>query len=297
MEPLPYEIIEAMIQVFGRSFYYKDKMAGFMLNSGVPRPLVEQYRDEYKFKWARKVLSELGNTEDGCITQRRILTNLCRLRNLPDSDVQDKSAGLDALRKLKSVAKENQLFFEEVKQQTNLRQETIQKNIELKTLRSQKLEDLRKVFNQNLISKDRQTAGYSLEKLLKELFALSEIEYRPSYKTETQQIDGHFQFGGFDYLVEARWRKNPPDEDEIGAFQRKINTKLESTRGLFISIQGFRDKVIEQYNGEGANIIFMCGQDLTLILEGHIDLRDGLRAKIDRAAQEGIVYYPLNQFL
>lgn len=102
---------------------------------------------------------------------------------------------------------------------------------------------------------------------------------------------------GFDYIVEVRWRKNPPDEAEIGGFQRKVNTKLESTRGLFISVQRFRDKVVEKYNGEGANTIFMCGQDLSLILEGIVDLRDGLKAKIERAAQEGIVYYPLARMI
>jgi hypothetical protein len=33
----------------------------------------------------------------------------------------------------------------------------------------------------------------------------------------------------------------------------------------------------------------MDGGDLTLILEGRVDLRDGLRAKIEAAAQRGIV--------
>lgn len=119
------------------------------------------------------------------------------------------------------------------------------------------------------------------------MFALSNIEYKKSYKTETQQIDGYFRFEGFDYLVEAKWRIDMPNEAEIGAFQRKVVTKLESTRGVFISINGFRDEVIKQFNSNRGNIIFFTGEDLTLILEGRIELREVLVRKIERAAQYG----------
>ncbi|MDH7478570.1 MAG: restriction endonuclease [Syntrophomonadaceae bacterium] len=294
MEPLPYQVIEAIIQVFGRSFHYKDVMSSFLLSSGVKKPLVEKYRNEYKYVWARKLLTELGETEEGCLTQRKILTNLCKLRNLPDPDVPDRTAGLDALRNLKQIAQELQLEVIKEKEEVINRRAIKQQEQKLRNERAQKLEVLRTSFFNNLTSKSRQEAGYSLEDLLKDLFALFEIEYRPSYRTETQQIDGHFKFEGFDYLVEARWRKDIPDEDEIGGFERKVNTKLESTRGLFISVQGFRENVVQQFNGKGASIIFMCGRDLTLILEGHFDLSDALRAKIECAAQKGIVYYPLN---
>ena len=297
MDPLPYEIIEAMIQVFGQSFYYKDKMDGFMVGASVPKPLIDKYRNEYKFIWARKVLSELSDSEEGCVIQRKLLTQLCNLRHLPDADVQDKDAGLDALRKLKNLAQQFQLIYTEEKKTTIDRRELKAQERQLISQRAQKLEKLRKTFNYNITSTNRQSAGYALEDLLKDLFALFEIEYRPPYKTDTQQIDGHFQFNGFDYIVEARWRKKRPDEDEIGGFQRKVNTKLESTRGLFISVQGFRDEVVDKFNGKGANIIFMCGQDLSLILEGNVDLRDGLKMKVERAAQEGIVYSPLARML
>jgi hypothetical protein len=37
----------------------------------------------------------------------------------------------------------------------------------------------------------------------------------------------------------------------------------------------------------------MNGSDVIHILEGRIDLRDGLKKKIEKAAQEGIVFAPL----
>jgi hypothetical protein len=235
-------------------------------------------------------LTELGQTEDGGLVQRKILTALCKLRNLPDPNVPDKDAGLDALRNLKSLALEHHLVaHDEIRKETD-RKRLAEEREKILRERAAKLDTLREKFSAAITNPDRQRAGYSLENLLKELFLLFEINYRKSFRITTQQIDGHFTFEGFDYLVEARWREDQPTEQEIGAFKHKVDTKLESTRGLFVSIVGFRDEVIEQFNSRGANIILMDGRDLMFILEGRIDLRDALLMKIAKAAQEGLVF-------
>lgn len=290
MDPLPYEVIEAMIQCFGRSFHYKDPMASFLLANGAKRALVDKYRTEPKFVWGRRVLAELGESEEGIVAQRRILGALYKLRDLPDPEVQDRNAGLDALRHLKALVLQHNLIAEEAKGQTQQRTATARTQSQLVRERAAKLEALRNTFNQALVSDNRQEAGYSLEDLLADLFSLFEFEYRKPYRTGTQQIDGHFSFHGFDYLVEAKWRKDQPTEGEIGGFQRKVKTKLESTRGLFVSVAGFRQEVVEQFSGQGANIILMDGEHLVHILEGRIDLREALRKMIETAAQRGIVY-------
>ena len=138
------------------------------------------------------------------------------------------------------------------------------------------------------MTENRQKAGYIL-------FEINNIEYRKSFRTieNTQQIDGYFKFDSFDYLVEAKWRKDYPNGAEIAAFQHKINSKIESTRGLFVSINGFREEIINEFRGKGSNIIFMDGQDLILILEGRVNLDDCLRFKIERAVQIEETYSPL----
>ena len=88
-----------------------------MKSAGVSRELATKYKDEVKFVWARKTLNDLENLENGKIIQRRILGELCKLRNVPD-EVPDRNAGLDALRKLKSMVAENQIQFEEQKTET-----------------------------------------------------------------------------------------------------------------------------------------------------------------------------------
>lgn len=294
MTPLPYEILEAMIQCFGRCFHYKDRMAAFLNNCEVPRPLIAKHRQEFKFTWARKLLTELGDTESGHLLQRKILTALCQLRNPPDENVPDRDASLNALRTLKELAVQHDLFAREQIEKGASTKRLAEEHSRLIEQRAAKLEALRKSFNIAVVSSNRQSAGYSLEDILLDLFALFEMEYRKPFRTETQQIDGHFNFHGFDYLVEAKWRQDQPTEQELGAFKHKVDGKLESTRGLFVSIPGFRTEVIAQFNGRGANLILMNGQDLIHVLEGRVDLRDALKRKIEKAAQEGIVFVPIS---
>ncbi len=294
MEPVPYDILESMVQCFGRAFYYKDGLSSFFLSCGVPRELNDKYRDQAKFVWARRLLTELGQTEHGQLVQRRILTELCKLRNLPDENVPDRDAGLAALRQLKHLALAQKLCVKEARQEKQERSRLYEERQEVMQRRRKKLDSLRKVFNEAATSSNRQGAGYSLEDLLKELFALFEIEYKKSYRTATQQIDGFFQFEGFHYLIEAKWRQDMPTEQEIGGFKQKVDTKLESTRGIFISIQGFRQDVIDQFSKRGDNIILMDGLHLIEVLEGRLDLRDVIRAIIESAAQKGIAYTPVS---
>src|ERR1700688_2981988 len=113
MEPVPYDILEAMVQCFGKAFHFKDGVATFFLTAGVPRPLVDEHRTEAKYVWARRLLTELGQSEDGRILQRKVLMALCRLRNLPDKEVPDREGGLDAIRQLKSLAQQHDLVVRE----------------------------------------------------------------------------------------------------------------------------------------------------------------------------------------
>ncbi|MDF0675423.1 MAG: hypothetical protein P0120_13965 [Nitrospira sp.] len=80
-------------------------MAAFLNYCEVPRPLASKHREEFKFTWARKLLTELGETENGHVLQRKVLTGLCQLRNVPDDKVLDRAAALDALCVLKDLGK------------------------------------------------------------------------------------------------------------------------------------------------------------------------------------------------
>jgi hypothetical protein len=295
--PLPFEVRNQIIQCIGLCFHYKDNVESFFISCGIDRRLASKYKDQAKFVWARNLLNDLDEKENGFELERRILTELCKFRNIPDKDAPNPSAGLSALRKLKELAVENKFEVEEVKKDLSQRKIIAKEKQKIIEERAKTLIELKTTFYSSVTNTNRQAAGYSLEDILEKLFPLFDIEYRRSYKTGTQQIDGYFKFEGFDYLVEAKWRSDQPNENEIGGFERKVNTKLESTRGVFVSINGIRDEVIQEFNGKGSNILFFSGEDIVHILEGRIDLREALRKKIDKAAQEGQVYLPISSML
>ncbi|PYN85555.1 MAG: restriction endonuclease [Candidatus Rokuibacteriota bacterium] len=295
---LPFEIREAVVQVCGKAFWLKDPFRGFLLSCGVPPAVYDRYSDESKFKIARHVLAEMDAMgEEGFQVQRRIVTELAKLRKAPDESVPNMDAALGALRYLKELAVNQKLLVEDERKADDTRTQEARRKQAALAARAQKMEELRRTFNGWAGTQDDpQSRGYGLEDLLAELFELHEISYRRPYRTATEQIDGHFPFKGFDYLVEARWRAGPPNEADLGAFKTKVDKKITSTRGLFVSVPGYRPEVLLEFTrGVSSNIVLMDGQDLALILEGHVSLTDALDLKIQKAAQEGVIFFPLSQ--
>lgn len=292
---LPPDVKNALIEVCGRCFWYKQPLFDMFARAAIPEDLYLRYEHEAKFKIARQLLGDLEQMGDeGMLLQRRLLTELCSLRDLPDTEVPDRDAGLDALRALKQAAVDRDLVSKEEKHEKARRVADAQESVQKARDRERRLGELYGAFAELAASADPQARGYGLEDLLKELFALYEIRYRKSYKSEGEQIDGFFTFGGFDYLVEARWRKEPPTLEQLLAVKGKVDRKIESTRGFIFSIPPFREDVLQRLRQAGqANLILVDGYDLTLILEGRVSLIDALQAKIDKAAQEGILYFAL----
>jgi len=294
---LPADVKNCLIEVCGRCFWYKQPLFEMFARAGIPEDMYLKYEHEPKFKIARQLLSDLEKAgDDGYLLQRRLLTELCKLRNLPDSEVPDRDAGIDALRRLKSAAQENDLDVREEKTARQRRTADAAETTQKARERDRRLKELQQAFFQLAQSSDRQASGYGLEDLLTELFAVYEIRYRKSYKADGEQIDGFFTFGGFDYLVEARWRREQPTLQDLLAFQGKVNRKIESTRGVIVSIAGFDDDSVRRLREAGpANLILLDGYDLNLLLDGRVSLIDALQAKIDKAAQEGVIYFPLSK--
>ncbi len=293
---LPFEIREAVVSVCGKCFWLKDPFRAFMLSCGVPVELYDRFAEESKYKIARHILSELDGLDDeGYQIQRRVVTELAKLRKVPDDNVPDRDAALTALRWLKELALNHKMIALKSKVEQQNRAEEARRRQAALVARANKMEQLRTTYASIAsATEDPQSRGYGLEDLLAELFAVHEITYRPPYRTGTEQIDGSFSFKGFDYLVEARWRKGQPTEADLATLKTKVDKKITSTRGLFVSIPGFRPEVVLEFTrGVTSNIVLMDGVDLLLILEGRVSLIDALDIKIQKAAQEGIILFPL----
>ncbi|TXL91349.1 restriction endonuclease, partial [Streptococcus pneumoniae] len=277
-----------IIQCFGLCFHYKDTVVSFMQTSGVLNDLILKWKSEPKFVWAKNVINELNKTENGRSIIRRIATEFYKMKNISD-EVQDRDRGLDALRKLKRLIGDTQQNKVNETLNNSYHRSRQEMKIQLKQQLLQKIEELKTEYYSLFSSDNPQERGYRLEKIVANLFRINDIDYHDSYRnrTNTQQLDGYFRFEGFDYLVEMKWEKNPVNSSKIASLKQKVDTKLTSTRGLFLSINGFRDEVIQDFSNKDAKILFMDGQELAYILENRISLYEALKVKIIGASKTG----------
>ncbi len=160
------------------------------------------------------------------------------------------------------------------------------------------LEDLKRRFFELHSQADRQDAGLQLESVLNNLFNLSGLSPREPFRLTGEQIDGSFSLQHEIYLLEAKWHKKPTREADLLVFRGKVTGKSRYTRGVFISINGVTDEARTSIN-EGKERVFfvMDGFDLTMILEGAMELDAFLRHRQRLLAEEGAVVVPFNELL
>lgn len=153
------------------------------------------------------------------------------------------------------------------------------------------LEQLRTEYLDLLANKtSRQQRGYALERILAELSRLSRLETTEAFRVNGEQIDGAVKFDGEHYLIEAKWQERTASNEPVYQFAGKVSGKLYG-RGLFISVNGFSPDVVRSLiMGKEIQTIFIDGEDLILVLEGHLTLRDLIDRKVKAAQTKGLIY-------
>ncbi|MDB5971109.1 MAG: restriction endonuclease family protein [Hydrocarboniphaga sp.] len=136
----------------------------------------------------------------------------------------------------------------------------------------------------------RQQRGYALERILAELARLSRLETTEAFRVNGEQIDGAVKFDGEHYLIEAKWQEKSASNEPVYQFASKVGGKLYG-RGLFISVNGFSSEVVRSLViGKEIQTLFVDGEDLILILEGHLSFRDMMDRKVKAAQTKGLIY-------
>lgn len=142
-----------------------------------------------------------------------------------------------------------------------------------------------------------QQRGYRLEKLLRALFELCDLDPRASFKIVGEQIDGAFTFEGTDYLFEAKWQQELVSAADLDVLAGKLSRKLDNTLGLFLSVNGFSEDGVKAHSSGRRLMILMDGSDLMAVLEGRIDLVQLLLRKRREGSQTGNIYLKIHEIL
>ncbi|QNH21161.1 Integrase core domain protein [Xanthomonas sp. GW] len=105
-----------------------------------------------------------------------------------------------------------------------------------------------------------------------------------------EQIDGAVKFEGEHYLIEAKWQERSASNEPVYQFAGKVAGKPYG-RGLFISVNDLSPGVIRGLvMGKEIQTLFVDGEDLILVLEGHLSLREIIDRKVKAAQTRGLIY-------
>jgi len=225
-----------------------------------------------------------------------ITSNFYRLKNAVDKDNLDNKKAKQLLEEFRETVG-NDPIENEIKKQKQEQARAVHKSAvdQVKT-KTKKLDQLNSEFIALTTSTEYtpQQRGFRLEELFFDLLQFSEFEYSKPYRThDGEQIDGHFKYEKFDYLVEAKWIDGLTKQKDLSIFDGKIRGKAQSTRGFFISANGFDANAISKFSGDAPRILLMTGQDLAMVLSGQILFFDAMKAKVNAIVRYGNINYTL----
>jgi hypothetical protein len=140
-----------------------------------------------------------------------------------------------------------------------------------------------------------QERGRKFERVLNQMLEEAGMDPRGSMRPSGEEIDGSFASSGQYFLFEAKWRKTPIPASDLYAFKGKVDGKLVGTVGVVFSMSGYgADAVDALIAGKELNLILFDSEDLLLVEEGKISLRDALSAKLRYASERGQPFFSLN---
>lgn len=280
-----------MVSLSGACFWYWNSFFSFLDSCGVPETLRNRYPKEAynKYQMMRNIIQHLEESGD-VETINNLISNFFRLRGAVDKKSLDESKAKQLLSEFRKLVGNDPIEKEIERRKREEARTSYTSNIEENKSQRKKLEDINSLFITLTISNEYtpQQRGYKLENLFCDLLQLNELEYSRPYKTpDGEQIDGHFRYEKFDYLVESKWEEGPIKQKDLSVFDGKIRGKAQSTRGLFISANGFDENAVYKFSGDSPRIILLTGEDLAMILCGRVLFHDAMKAKVEAIVRYG----------
>lgn len=284
-------------------YWYKSELRSFLSQSLSDTSILSRLNwSDYKRNIVATLVDFLAKNEE--IYQRDLIrlmsevsniADFSHLKRLEDGEKKAKEAKA-AVEALRSQLIGHQDIQEEERKAEKRRKKAHEKFMQVNAVQKE-LEDL-KIEYFNLVSSDNpQQRGFSLEKVLKGLFEIFDLDPKASFRISGEQIDGAFSFEGTDYLLEAKWQQDPVIAKDLDGLAGKLSRKLDNTLGLFLSINGFSEDAVKVHSSGRRLVVLMDGSDLMAVLEGRIDLVQLLLRKRRKAAETGNIYLKIHEIL
>lgn len=143
-----------------------------------------------------------------------------------------------------------------------------------------------------------QQRGRTFEAVLRRMLERENMESRTSMRPEGEEIDGSFMIGDRSFLLEAKWHAKPIPASALYAFKGKVDGKLVGTIGTFFSMSDYSTEAIDALLvGKELNLVLFGKNDLLLIEDEKITMREAMRVKLRYAANYGQPFFDLEIYL
>lgn len=295
--------IVALKEALTNLYWYKGDLRSFLTSTLTNPALLSRLNwSDYKRNIVGELIGFLDQRQDEYQADLlRLMTEVARVDDFSHlerlEDGKEKAAAARAsVRALRKLTEAHEALFEEQKRMEERRRKAYEEMLRTTAVRT-KLEELTKEYYSLLGSGEPQQRGYRLEKIVRELFELFDLDPRASFRIVGEQIDGAFTFDATDYLFEGKWQQEPVGAGELDVLAGKLSRKLDNTLGLFLSINGFSEDGVKAHSSGRRLMLLMDGSDLMAVLEGRIDLIQLLLRKRREAAQTGNIYLRIHEIL
>jgi hypothetical protein len=295
--------INALTEALTNVYWYKSELRSFIMNTiSDPSILSKLNWEEYKRNIVSNLVNFLARNQDTYQNDLlKLMNEVCKindyshLERIEDGREKARTAAksVDALRQ--QIKGHQDLVEQQLKQEAR-REEAYEKSLKIKGVQ-EKLNEIKNEFYQLVSSTNPQARGFQLEKIIKDLFSLFDLDPKASFKIVGEQIDGAFTFENVDYLFEGKWQQELVSIQDLDAFSGKLTRKLDNTLGLFLSINGFSEDAVKAHSTGRRLMILTDGSDLMGVLEGRIDLLQLLLRKRRHASQTGNIYLKLHEII
>ncbi len=293
--------INALKEALTNIYWYKSDLRSFITNTITnPQILALLNWEDYKRNIASRLVDLLLKNKNTLINDLlRLISEITKindfshLENLEDGKAKADKAkrAVEALRKLSESHFQIEKEQEEIE---NRRRKAYEKILKSQSMQKN-LKEIKIEFYGLASSSNKQDRGFKLEKILKELFELFDLDPKASFRIQGEQIDGSFTFDKTDYLLEAKWQEAFVGIQDLDAFSGKLTRRLENTLGLYVSINGFSEDAVKAHSTGRRLMILMDGSDIMAVLEGRIDLMQLLLRKRRHASQTGNIYLKIHE--
>jgi hypothetical protein len=295
--------IVALKEALTNLYWYKADLRSF-LTSSLSNPILLSRLNWSDFK--RNIVSHLvsfleQHQDEHQADLLRLMTEVARVDDFShlerlEGGKEKASAARTSVRALRKLVGAHDALMDEQKKMEERRRKAHEGMLRTTAVRD-KLAELNKEYFSLLSSKDHQNRGYQLEKIIRGLFELFDLDPRASFKIVGEQIDGAFTFESTDYLFEGKWVQEVIGAADLDVLAGKLTRKLDNTLGLFLSINGFSEDGVKAHSSGRRMMLLMDGSDLMAVLEGRIDLIQLLLRKRREASQTGNIYLKIHEIL